>query len=562
MITSHAKLRLMVMALCVTAAILSAQRASVGDDDSGQSESGNSARGRAARQEVLNKRRRIIFNDDSYETSRPDANTPEGFLRRRLQPLVGTPVDTISFSVLGGWGDAPVYDSKVQPVYGDAHGGPPNEWSQYTARNIKALIDSGRDALQIVIDFAHANEMELFASIRMNDSHDSFLPPLVTLWKKDHPELLVDRGDVPADKDAHPKGLYVIAQDFAHQDVRDRKFEIIEEVCQRYDIDGIDLNFIRHPVFFSRTMRGEPVRDDEIEVMTNFLRRIRKMTDQHGTRRDKPILVATIVPDNLGLAKNIGLDIEAWIKDDLIDIVIPGLGYAPFTLPVREFTDLAHPHGVKVYPCINRVAPHQVPFELVPEGFRGVASNWYRAGADGIFFWNLGTPIEHMTGDEMVRTRNQYYAALPDLGSTKSLIAKDKLFCLDDPVISYYQHISSRPLLPVKLCKGTATQVPLVVGDDVNAARQDLRPQLRLTLGTGAKLSHDAILARINGRQLKVDPFVSSGEKRKSWTYVVEPAAVALGENTLQVSLQDTPSAAAESVQLVQVRLLLRYRQE
>jgi|GEM_PF-884418 len=151
---------------------------------------------RRERQRVLNQRRRIIFNDDTYEMSREDANTPEGFLRRRLQPLVGTHVDTISWSVLGGWADAPVYDSKVQPVFGLAHGGPPKVWSPYTARNLQELIQSGNDPLQVVIDFAHSNGMELFASIRMNDSHDSFLPGLVSLWKKEHPELLVDQNDI------------------------------------------------------------------------------------------------------------------------------------------------------------------------------------------------------------------------------------------------------------------------------------------------------------------------------------------------------------------------------
>jgi len=68
----------------------------------------------------------------------------------------------------------------------------------------------------------------------------------VTLWKKEHPEFLVDSAEVPKDKDSHPLGLYVIAQDFTHQEVRDRKFEIIEEICRRYDIDGVNLNYIRH----------------------------------------------------------------------------------------------------------------------------------------------------------------------------------------------------------------------------------------------------------------------------------------------------------------------------
>ena len=120
-----------------------------------QQESGQGAK--AVRRKALNRRRRVIFNDDTYELSRADANTPEGFLKRRLKPLVSTHVDTIAWSILGGWADAPVYDSKVQPIYGDAHGAPPPYWTAVT-KNVKALIASGHCPLQIVIDYAAWDE--------------------------------------------------------------------------------------------------------------------------------------------------------------------------------------------------------------------------------------------------------------------------------------------------------------------------------------------------------------------------------------------------------------------
>ena len=182
---------------------------------------------KAARQKALSQQRRIIFNDDTYELSRDDADTPAGFLKRRLKPLVGTHVNVISWSVLGGWADAPVYDSKVQPIYGDAHGGPPEYWSKVT-ENVKALIQTGRCPLQIVIDFAHGNGIELFASVRMNDCHDSFIPGGITLWKKSHPEFWVDPGDVPKNKGRPPFGalhhcLGLFAQGGPRSEVRDHR---------------------------------------------------------------------------------------------------------------------------------------------------------------------------------------------------------------------------------------------------------------------------------------------------------------------------------------------------
>ena len=512
-----------------------------------------------ARQKSLARQRRIIFNDDTYELSRDDANTPEGFLKRRLKPLVGTHVDTISWSVLGGWADAPVYDSKVQPIYGDAHGGLPQYWQKVT-ENVKTLIKAGRCPLQIVIDFAHDNEMELFASVRMNDCHDSFIPGGVTLWKKEHPEFLVDSTGVPHDKDAHPLGLYVIAQDFTHKEVRDRKFEIIEEICRRYDIDGICLNYIRHPVFFSNTMRGEPVTPEEMEIMTTFMRRIRKFMDEQGVRRCRPILLAAIVPDNFQLARNVGLDVETWIKEDLIDIVIPGLGYAPFSLPVSDFTKLAHQYGVKVYPCINRKAPQHVPDEAVSEGFRGVAANWYRAGADGIFFWNLGTPFEYKTGQELVTIRNRYYAALPELGEAKALIGKDKLFCVDDQVLNYYQHISSQRPLPVQLTQGQFQRIAFEVADDVQSADEHGRlSQLTLTLLFKGPACEQDLHLRLNGEPLPSGEVIARNAETLEINYRLPPAQVKLGRNVLEASLKESQDTAKKPVKIDGVKLWVRY---
>ena len=512
---------------------------------------------RPARQKALLKQRRVFFNDDTYELSRDDANTPEGYLKRRLKPLVGTQVDVISWSVLGGWADAPVYDSKVQPIYGDAHGGPPPYWTKVT-KNVKALIAGGRCPLQITIDFAHDNQMELFASIRMNDCHDSFIPGGQTLWKKAHPEFLVDRGAVPKDKDAHPLGLYVTAQDFTHREVRDRKIEIIEEVCARYDIDGIDLNYPRHAVLFSSTMRGEAVSAEEVAIMTRMTRRIRKITDKHGARRGRPILVAAIVPDNLHESKRIGLDVKTWIEEDLIDIVVPGLGYAPFSVPVEEFTEIAGRHGVRVYPCINRKAPNRIEDAHISEGFRGAAANWYRAGADGVFYWNLATPIEYKDGAEMIAIRNRYYDALDEVGDPKTLRERDKLFCLTHWVLDYYEHITSDAELPVELKPQTVQRLDLSVADDVGAAsKAGTLSNLRLDLRMNSPLAATDIRVTINGDEVTKKTVVPI-EKNGDTVIECQPTATSFrqGKNALEITLL---RRVQKQVDLKRLYLFVRY---
>ena len=444
-------------------------------------------------------RRRIIFNDDSHDLALADANTPEGFLAHRIAPLADTHVDTISWSVLCGQFDAPAYDSKVQPIYGDAHGGPMHYWPRVTA-NVKALARAGHCPLQLVVDFAHDHGMEAFASVRMNDVHDSFMGPnAMTVWKLTHQELLVDtRGILPEFE------LYTTAQDFSHPEVRERKLEIIGEICDRYDVDGFELDYIRHPVLFSRRVRGEPCSLDEIETITALMQEIRSLTDAAAARRGRPLLIAVRVPDTFIRCLINGLDVRTWLARDLTDIIIAGGGYAPWSLPAAAWMAAARPHGVPVYPCANVGWGPPLP------AVRGLASNWYRAGTDGLYFWNLATPFEFMTGDELVAARRRYYACLYEVGDPQGLRDRDKQFGVDDTiqppggVLPYYAHVSSPRPLPLEskrgpLRTGVIGRVPLVVGDEI----ERVPPQrATLTVGFDDPAWRDALLVRLNGHAL------------------------------------------------------------
>ena len=521
------------------------------------------------------RQRRIIFNDDTYELSREDADTPEGFLKRRLQPLAGTQVDTISWSILGGWADAPVYDSKIQPIYGDAHGGPPLYWSKVTS-NVQRLIQAGRGPLQIAIDFARSQEMEILASVRMNDVHDSFIEGGLTTWKKEHPEFLVDPSGMLTALE-----LYVTAQDFSHPEVRQRKFEIIEEVARRYEVDGFELDFIRHPVFFSQTLQGKPVSAAQVEVMTAFMRRIRRLTDSQAERRGRPLLLATRVPDSFQLALNIGLDLKGWLKEDLVDILIAGGGYAPFSLPLGEFTAQAHPHGVLVYPCINQGAANSVSRGSFLEAVRAMASNWFQTGADGIYLWNLGTPFEYKTGKDLIETRRRSYACLSDIGERRTLAVKNKLFCVDTHaggVFDYYAHVSSPPPLPVSrdgvIKYGVVARVPLVVGDDLASAKINGSLQaMRLVLDVRGAARPEAVVCRVNGKDLADgrSTVIDAGKGEYRMSYPIDAPPLRQGMNTVVVALKSMPAGPgavrperlpgmASRAQFYGVRLQVDYR--
>ena len=507
-----------------------------------------------ARVEAAQRPRRVIFNDDTHELALEDANTPEGFLAHRIAPLPETQVGTISWSVLCGQFDAPAYDSKVQPIYGDAQGAPVKYWHRVT-ENVKTLAREYRCPLHLVCDFAHAHDMEAFASVRMNDVHDSFMDTnAMTVWKRTHPEFMVDtRGTLPEFE------LYTTAQDFSHKAVRQRKLEIIEEICQRYDVDGFELDYIRHPVLFSRRMRGEPCTVDETEIITSMMGEIRKLTDGAAARRGRPSLIAVRVPDTFTTALDNGMDVSAWLEEDLIDILIIGGGYAPWSLPVEAWVEAARPHGVPVYPCVN------MGKELLPL-VRGLASNWYRAGVDGLYFWNLGTPFEFMSGDELVETRRRCYACVHEVGDANMLVGKEKVFSVDSAtggILPYYAHLSAPRSLPLESKRGTLRtgvigRLPLIVGDDV-----DLHPPTKatLTIEFDDPSWKEGLVVRLNGEELTDGQFVpaADGQTDCQLTHNVEVPPLRTGRNIVELAARNDVPLPDGIVTILSLDLTLKY---
>ena len=507
-----------------------------------------------ARVEAAQRPRRIIFNDDTHELTLEDANTPKGFLAHRIAPLAETQVRTISWSVLCGQFDAPAYDSKVQPIYGDAQGAPVKYWHRVT-ENVKTLAREYRCPLHLVCDFAHRHDMEAFASVRMNDVHDSFMDAnAMTVWKRTHPEFMVDTRETLPEFE-----LYTTAQDFSHEPVRQRKLEIIEEICQRYDVDGFELDYIRHPVLFSRRMRGEPCTVDEIAIITSMMREIRSLTDAAANRRGRPFLIAVRVPDTFTTSLDNGMDVVAWLEEDLIDILIIGGGYAPWSLPVETWVEAAQPHGVPVYPCVN-MGKESLPL------VRGLASNWYRAGADGLYFWNLGTPFEFMTGDELVETRRRCYACVHEVGEASLLVGKDKLFSVDSAtggILSYYAHLSAPRPLPLEskhgaLRTGVIGRLSLRVGDDL-ASHPPIKATLTVEFDDPSW--KEALLIRLNGEELTDGQFVpaSDGQTDCQLVHNVQVPPLQTGRNVVELAARNDVALPESIVTILGLDLTLKY---
>lgn len=493
---------------------------------------------RQQRREAAQRQRRVIFNNDGDDVvAYSDAPTAEALLKVRTAALAGSQVDAIFYCSTQSFGMS-LHNTKVGQVQTRKEG-------VYAKNIVPDLIAQGTDALAIMVDFGHRNGMEVFHSMRMNDTHDANLkvPEMWPDFKEDHREFLFG---TPQNR---PKYGAWSGVDFAQAPAREQRFRTIEEVCENYDVDGIELDFFRHPVFFKSHAWNRPVSQGERDKMTDLIRRVRGMTEDVAIRRGRPILIAVRVPDSVGYCWAIGLDLAKWLEDDLVDILIAG-GY--FRLSRWEDTvALGHEHGVPVYPSLDesRVRNDTRKVRNSIEAYRGRAKNCWNAGADGIYLFNLFDPTAphwRELGDPqgLEKLDKIYFVAARGAARARSFLAEGERFATAPTLC---------PDRPVALAIGRPYKTTLAVGDNVLWGKeQGVTPEITLSLEVDGLAGAGDLSVTLNRRA------VGDGVLASKWLdYDLSPEAVQKGANQIEIVLQ----AGAESgVRLLDAQLRVSYK--
>ncbi|OHB55254.1 MAG: hypothetical protein A2Y12_11830 [Planctomycetes bacterium GWF2_42_9] len=397
--------------------------------------SGNYQKDLATRKKAARQQRRIIQNndgDDIFGLTFGLQNTPctrENFLKLRCFGLEETQVDSIFYCWRPAGGKLLDYGNFTEaelrtesPLWNKGK-------TQIDSKASYALLSQSMD---IMIDFAHRNGKELFWSVRMNDVHDSTDPRLFSKWKTNHPQCLMGQK-----KDKFPFGAEAwSALDYTQSEVRDRMFSIAQKICSNYDIDGIELDFFRHPLLFKPQMFGQPITQEHCDMMTDLLRRIRRMTETVSANRNRPILIAIHIPDSIGYNKAIGLDLRQLLKEDLVDMVIGGGGY--FRLePWENLVSLGKEYDIPVYAGFDalnlQIAPNK---GSLGEKLYNEAVQAWNAGVDGIYLFNCFSPrmdIWKKLGSLSILKKQGYDPgyqpyAIPDAGFEYFLKGGNKYF--------------------------------------------------------------------------------------------------------------------------------------
>lgn len=491
---------------------------------------------REIRSEFLDKSRPVIHNNDGCDAYlyplkvNPDyTNQPrpggtseaqidyefsiQNFLNIRSAGLKGSDVSTISYcSITSSFGQF-THNTKVGEFLTLTHQRPGK-------RNVvPEFVKLGTDPLEVTSKYAHENGFEFFWSNRINDTHDAGHRPdkPYERWSKlktQHPEFLFGEAG-----EALPHGRWS-SVDFNHQEIRDLCVQYYTEVCENYDVDGIELDFFRHCYLFKEVARGAVATSAQLNMFTEMLTQIREMTERVGMKKGKPILLLVRIPDSIEYCQGVGIDLETWMDKGLVDIVV-GSDYFRLN-PWKSLVEAGHKYGVKVYAGLSepRVSKeHSLLNRLQNPVYRARSAAAWQAGVDGLYIFNE------------YNTRSQY---LREIGNAKKLENKNNLYFvtyLNASPKSYLnggEKYQSLPLLtpPTPDTLDTSpVEFPIELGDE------NVSAEVALILYTKEK-NPGTIKADLNGSELKFKKSTNDGLS----VFEVPKGCVKPGENTLNLS--------------------------
>ena len=451
-------------------------------------------------------------------------------------PFVGTGVDALVFRVDAG-NQFLCYDTEagepvtgIQPRLEREYGLTPRpagggEYVSFLhalgwwrlAENFKLFKAHGFDPWAAIIEAAHQKGFQVFLELQINQSDaaihhldGSGLP--ASRFLLEHPEYLLGyechRTDLnpgaeayrgiyhaPApDGDTHsrPETAFCARLDFGREEVRRYRLAVVEELCARYELDGLQINLCADPHFFKR---------DEVdtgrELMTRFAADLKAATRRIGENRGRPIrlLYRFFAHQGLEMLRDqVGLDVARWIREGSADLVAPvgSIAANEHVAAVEECVRAARGADCQVLGCISEIMSDQFT-QIRPSTEMLQAANllYRQAGASGLHVW---WPRQQSAGRDFQRPQD--FSLLRELKSAAACARCDKHYLLCDQ-------------LPLSIEEGREYALHLRVADDLQAAAGSGRlEEVVLVIGLRHFTQEDQVRFFLNGEEISRQDFV------------------------------------------------------
>ncbi len=470
----------------------------------------------------------IILNEDNshFFLYRPAKKMTAEGMREFVDQYADTQVKRLLLCVNGMKVN---YDTKAEgwePLWANVDDASSHE--HQWIRHVTKVHEAGIDPYAVFIERCREIGVSPWISMRMNiftwtDEQDHFSHS--SYWKQ-HPEYWRLRPE--------RSGL-----DYNIAAVRQRAMTLVRELLERYDLDGLELDWMRIYELFTP---GEEATGGE--ALSAFMADVCRLTDQWAQKRGHPIQIGVRVPVEPETAAAIGLDGVAWAKAGLIDLLVPAPYLdADFDIPVERWRQLLGPAAsrVTIAPCLEsdcRGHPDLGPdtqrwVHNRIEALRGFAASMLDRGADEIYLFNYFDPLY---GSSSQVTMDEYMSMIRQAGRLETIIDQPRRHVVTSrDVVGPGERYDAK--LPVTLTPTTPVRFDLHIGPKPTTGRV----HLRVVLAAGARAAEARLTAHVNGSPCQsiadLDKLARFSDAVRITQFDVPLSAARRGYNALKLGL-------------------------
>ncbi|MBN2308859.1 MAG: hypothetical protein JXR94_07820 [Candidatus Hydrogenedentes bacterium] len=499
---------------------------------------------------------KLLFNNDSTNVlscESPYHKRGEPFRPEMLEGTVDEVAGADVHLLMPGMGWVPWWQSEVLPMakhqeWFRKHYGvePANSYHDY--------VLAGGDMVKVFVDRCRARGQAPFITFRLNDGHHlefvdepkPFNVQSLCQFYVEHPEYRI--GPDKRDWCQH-------VQNWAIPEVRDYKFAFIQELCEDYDLDGFELDFMRHCSYFNLE---ETTAEERAAVMVGFVGRVRALLDRTAKPGQHRWLSARI-PCWMEALEPLGLDLPA-----MVDAGLEMVNVSPYYF-TRQYHDLA---GIRalvpeaslylemtqaacVGPTVGKGYDNFSFRRSADPMLYTTAHLAYEAGADGISLFNFVYYREHGTPNRGPFNEPPFYT-FPHLKEPGWLAKQPQWYYLGHDWQSPRQ---SRRQLEKVLKPGAAHTFTMHCAPDAGLDDGVFR------LFTLEPSSECRWRVSVNGVELAPTDFVMKpidhpydggiGKPDQYACFACPRAAVQPGDNAIRIELEQGAPASIEYIDLV-----------
>lgn len=248
-------------------------------------------------------------------------------------------------------------------------------------------------------------------SFRMNDRHEetantSYLRSAFHYEAKENGYML---GEDYKDYE------YSICLDYSEERVRQVMLGYLREMILRYDVFGVQLDFIREIFCFDYLSDT-----DYAQYMTQFIRDVHAAVEEAETKFGHDIKLMVRFGRSIEHNKIFGFDAEAWIKEGLVDALVPSPRWdcTDSAIPVDEWKALAGGNAAIFAGMETRLTNTT---SVTGDYAKGYAAGFFAKGADGVYFDNFyqlgsnGPQVWGLTREDVSQGTRRYAVTRQDI---------------------------------------------------------------------------------------------------------------------------------------------------